>query len=84
MDHVMLPKSFDKKTLGKAMALSQVGLEMVLPIGIGYFADVYLGWLPWLTVCGALVGLVGGLAHLLILLRQTEKNVPDDAPGDRP
>jgi F0F1-type ATP synthase assembly protein I len=80
----MLPKSFDRKALGRAMALSQVGLEMAAPIGLGYLADRYLGWLPWLTVLGALIGLVGGMAHLLFLLRQTEKDAEDEAPGGRP
>jgi F0F1-type ATP synthase assembly protein I len=83
MDWAMTPKSFDSKTLGKAMALSQVGLEMVAPIGLGYLADTWLGWLPVLTLVGVLVGLVGGMAHLLFLLRQTEKDDRNDPPGGR-
>jgi len=63
----MFPGNTDRKELGRALALSQVGLEMVAPIGIGFGLDTWLGCLPWATVIGAILGLVGGIAHLVQL-----------------
>jgi hypothetical protein len=80
----MPPRSFDPRTLGKAMAISQVGLEMAAPIGIGILADYWLRTLPLLTVLGALAGLVGGMVHLQILLRPPSSKEKDDKPGDQP
>ncbi len=66
------------------MALSQVGLEMAAPIGLGYLADRLLGWLPVLTVLGAIVGLVGGMAHLVIMQRPDGKEGRDEDSGGVP
>jgi F0F1-type ATP synthase assembly protein I len=73
----------DPKELGRLYALGQVGLEMVAPIGLGVALDHYLGWTPWATVVGAVVGLVGGIAHLLVLVNR--RNGPGSARsgGDR-
>src|SRR5207248_5946661 len=57
----------DRKELGRYLALAQVGLEMVVPIGVGLALDNYLGWSPWGVIGGAVLGLVGGLAHLVHL-----------------
>jgi F0F1-type ATP synthase assembly protein I len=57
--------------------MSQVGFEMVGPIILGLMLDYYLGWRPWGMVAGALLGLCGGLAHLVHLLGK------EDAPSDR-
>jgi len=59
-------------------ALAQVGLEMVAPIALGAALDYGLGWMPWLTVCGAVLGLVGGMAHLIAIL-----NRRPDGPAKR-
>jgi hypothetical protein len=80
----MPPRSFDPRTLGKAMTISQVGLEMAAPIGIGLLADHWLRTLPLLTVLGALVGLVGGMVHLQILLRPPSSKDREDNPEDQP
>ena len=73
----------DPRQLGVYVAISQVGLEMVAPIGLGVALDHYLGWTPWATVVGAVVGLVGGIAHLLVLVNR--RNGPGSARsgGDR-
>jgi hypothetical protein len=65
---------FDRKILGRLATLSQVGFEMVVPIGVGYLIDWLLGWVPILTIAGAIAGLVFGMAHLFLLLRQAEKD----------
>ena len=58
---------------GRLFALSQVGLEMVAPIALGLFLDNHLGWTPWGVSCGAVLGLVGGLAHLVWMLKKFEE-----------
>jgi F0F1-type ATP synthase assembly protein I len=63
----------NSKELGFYFALGQVGLEMVAPIVIGWFADHYLGWGPWGVVGGAVLGFIMGLVHLLMMLHRQEK-----------
>jgi F0F1-type ATP synthase assembly protein I len=71
----MKPEAPDAKDVGYYFALSQVGLEMVAPIGLGVIADQYLGTTPWITVAGAVLGLVGGMTHLIVLVnRKTGRN----------
>ncbi len=69
------PESGDSNSreTGRLFALSQVGFEMVAPIALGLFLDHRLGWTPWGVVGGAVLGLVGGLAHLLWMLRKFEE-----------
>jgi F0F1-type ATP synthase assembly protein I len=74
----MFPGNTDRKGFGKALALSQIGMEMVIPIALGLVIDYYLGWLPWATVVGAVLGLIGGLAHLVQLTKKEDKNVWND------
>jgi F0F1-type ATP synthase assembly protein I len=70
----VLPDAPDPKELGFYFSLGQVGLEMVLPICGGLAVDHYLGCGPWATVAGAVLGLGGGLAHLVVLLNRREKS----------
>ena len=66
----------DLKNLGYYIALAQVGLEMVVPIGIGAALDHYLKWSPWGVVGGAVFGLVGGLAHLVAMINRESQSKP--------
>ena len=68
----MLPEMPNRKELGRFVALSQVGMEMVAPIVIGLILDHYLGSTPWALVTGAVLGLGGGLLHLVHLLNQMD------------
>lgn len=43
----------------------QFTLLMLLPLGLGYWADTWLGTLPWLTVVGAFGGAVGGMVWVV-------------------
>jgi F0F1-type ATP synthase assembly protein I len=61
------------REMGRLFALSQVGVEMVVPIAIGLYLDNKLGWNPWGVVVGAILGLVGGLFHLIVMLRRFEE-----------
>ena len=69
------------KELGFYVSLAQVGLEMVAPIGLGLVLDHYFGWTPWGIIAGAILGLVGGFAHLVALLNR--QNEPDAAKRKR-
>jgi F0F1-type ATP synthase assembly protein I len=64
----------DPRKFGLYLALGQAGLEMVAPLGLGLFLDRMLGWTPWLTLCGAVGGFIGGLAHMIILAHRLNQN----------
>lgn len=68
----MLPELPDRKDMRRYVALSQVGMEMVAPIVVGLVIDNYLGWKPWALITGAVLGLVGGLVHLVHLSNKTD------------
>lgn len=51
--------------------VSSLAFEMVFPVGIGLWLDKKLGWLPWLTVIGAIVGFSLLLTHLIALTKPT-------------
>jgi F0F1-type ATP synthase assembly protein I len=59
--------------------LAQTGLEMVIPIGIGALLDYYLGWTPWATVAGAVLGPVLGITHMVRLVNayEADKKSPE-------
>jgi F0F1-type ATP synthase assembly protein I len=50
--------------------LAQVGMEMVVPLGVGLALDHYLHWSPWGVVTGAILGLVAGIGHLVSILNR--------------
>jgi hypothetical protein len=67
----MLPgSSSDREDLNRLLRFSQVGLEMVAPIGVGLALDFWLGWLPWATLAGAVLGLTFGLYHMVRLMNR--------------
>jgi F0F1-type ATP synthase assembly protein I len=56
------------RTVSRLMTMSQVGTEMVAPIGLGFLLDYYVfHTLPLFMIIGAVLGLVGGIVHLVIL-----------------
>jgi F0F1-type ATP synthase assembly protein I len=63
-----------QRQLAHLYALGQVGLEMVVPIGLGLLIDWYFQVSPWGVVIGAVLGFVGGFAHLINLLKRLEEN----------
>jgi F0F1-type ATP synthase assembly protein I len=71
----------DPKELGFYFALAQVGLEMVAPVGAGAILDHYLRWGPWATAGGAVLGLVGGLAHLVAILNKHDRSSSEAERG---
>ncbi len=77
----MLPQMPDSREMGRYVALSQIGLEMVAPVIVGVLLDRYLGWSPWGAVGGAALGLIGGLVHLVHLLNRMDSK--DSSQSDR-
>jgi F0F1-type ATP synthase assembly protein I len=69
----------DPKNMARYLALSQVGFEMVGPIVLGLVLDYYLDWSPWCVLVGAVLGLVGGIAHLVQLSRTTGQKKPPES-----
>ncbi len=75
----MLPAG---KDLGRYLAIGQVGMEMVVPIGIGLAVDYWIGWGPWGVVTGTILGFGGGLAHLIVMANKLNKKESEqDAAG---
>jgi F0F1-type ATP synthase assembly protein I len=58
------------KELGQYVTLAQIGMEMVVPAGIGLLLDYYVGCRPWGVIGGAVLGLIGGLVHLVAIVNQ--------------
>jgi F0F1-type ATP synthase assembly protein I len=79
----MFPDSGDRKEMGRYLALAQVGLEMVVPAGVGVALDYSFGWAPWGVIVGAVLGLIGGMAHLIHLAGQGEAAGRQDSSNDQ-
>lgn len=66
------------RDMGRYFALAQVSLEMVVPIVLGLLLDGWLNCGPWGVVAGAVLGLVGGFAHLIHLLNRLDQKDSTD------
>ena len=64
----------DPRDVRRYMSLSQVGLEMVAPIGLGLALDLLLGWLPWGVIVGAVMGFSVGLIHLIVVVSKDDSD----------
>ncbi|HQR43747.1 MAG TPA: AtpZ/AtpI family protein [Gemmatales bacterium] len=60
----------DKQTrnFARIAQLSQIGMEMAIPAGIGVGLDFWLKTMPWCTVVGAILGPILGFIHLMSIL----------------
>jgi F0F1-type ATP synthase assembly protein I len=73
-----VPGDIDPREVGYYYALAQTGLEMVAPLGIGLWVDYQFGTAPWGVVIGAIIGFVGGTAHLIIMAQKIEERRSKD------
>jgi F0F1-type ATP synthase assembly protein I len=62
------------REMGYYMALAQVGVEMVVPIVAGHYLDEWLDTNPWITGIAAVAGFVLGMVHLILILRQKDRD----------
>lgn len=69
------------REMGYYFALAQTGVEMVLPAVGGYYLDQWLGTMPWITIIAAVFGFAAGFIHLIMILRQKER---DEAADKKP
>lgn len=76
----MFPEGMGRKEFGRLLSIGQVGLEMVVPIIVGVYLDDRLGWSPWATTVGAVLGLAMGLLHLVWLGQQQPTPEQDKEP----
>jgi F0F1-type ATP synthase assembly protein I len=77
----MAENPFRSPEFGKWMALTAVGFEMFVPIVIGAFLDRQFGWQNWGTLAGVVIGFVGGLMHLVVMLKRFQ-DPPDQSKQD--
>lgn len=63
------PSEKEMTALARIGQISQIGIEMAIPAGVGVALDYWLSTLPWFTIIGALIGPVLGFIHLLSILR---------------
>jgi F0F1-type ATP synthase assembly protein I len=71
-------ESPDPRQLGRYYAIAQVGIEMVVPIALGWWLDQQFGTPPWLLVVGVIGGLVLGIGHLVALTRDDNAGPPQE------
>ena len=64
--------------MGYSFALAQVGIEMVLPTLVGYWIDSWLETTPWITIIAAVLGFAAGMIHLIVILKQKERDESSD------
>lgn len=74
------PTDKDFRLMAKVAQISQIGMEMAVPVGLGIGVDYWLKTLPWFTIVGALLGPTLGFIHLLSLIRPDKK----DETGEQP
>ena len=73
--------------MAQAMAWSSrittVSLEMVLPAVFGHWLDRQLGTWVVFVVLGAIVGMTGGLMHLIQMTQPTGQDAADAESSDK-
>jgi F0F1-type ATP synthase assembly protein I len=62
-------------------AMTQIGLEMAAPAGLGAWLDHSLGWFPWLTAVGAVLGFTLGIVEISRVNSGKKPGGDKDKPG---
>ena len=74
------PTDKDFRLMAKVAQISQIGMEMAVPVGIGVGLDFWLKTMPWFTIIGAILGPTLGFIHLLSLIKPQNKNETESKP----
>jgi len=72
-----------RREWGIYFALGQVGMEMVIPIGLGVLVDQWLKSFPGFTAAGVVLGFVVGLVHLIYLLKRLDQTGPREPQDNK-
>jgi hypothetical protein len=59
----------DQPAAFRVYQISQIGMEMAIPVGIGVGLDLWLKTMPICTIIGAVLGPTLGFIHLMALLK---------------
>jgi len=73
-----MPDKPTPREMGYYMALAGIGIEMVVPAGIGSYLDRWLETSPWITIVLGALGFAAGLIHMVVLLKQKDKDESSD------
>jgi F0F1-type ATP synthase assembly protein I len=73
-----MPDKPTPREMGYYMALAGTGIEMAVPAAVGSYLDRWLDTSPWITIVLGALGFAAGLIHLIVLLRQKEKDESSD------
>ena len=74
------PTDKDFRLMAKVAQISQIGMEMAVPVGIGIGLDFWLKTMPWFTIIGAILGPTLGFIHLLALIRPSSDKKSESQP----
>ena len=74
------PDDKDYRLMAKVAQISQIGLEMAVPVGVGIGVDFWLNTLPWFTIIGAILGPTLGFIHLLAVIRPSSDKKSEPQP----
>lgn len=74
------PTQKDFRLMAKVAQISQIGMEMAVPVGLGVGVDFWLKTMPWFTIIGAILGPTLGFIHLLALIRPPSDKESESKP----
>lgn len=66
--------------MSKVAQISQIGMEMAVPVGLGVGLDFWLKTMPWFTIIGTILGPTLGFIHLLALINPPKEDETETKP----
>ena len=85
-----MPGDDDRLPLSGWAVASATSSSLIGPVILGILLDTWLDWKPWATIAGVLLGLLGCLALLIRMNRQSMRgksnsdSQSDRTPGGQP